>query len=85
MCSFCPPVDQVLSGSVVRTLKTAELMLEKMGVERLYHGFAAEMMDNIKKQEDDVGGVLLFGNHPGITDLVNHFSLFLDPPPTDFR
>lgn len=55
-----------------------------MEVEHLYRGCAVEMMDIIQKQGDVVGGALLFGNHPGITDLVNHLSLFLDPPATDF-
>ena len=82
LADWGPPVDRVLSSSAVRALETAEIIVQEMGLpldeiqieEDLYHASAAEILEIIEMQEDELDGLMLFGHNPGMTNLVNMLS-----------
>jgi phosphohistidine phosphatase len=91
LAEWGPPVDRVISSSAVRALKTAELVIQEMGLpwdeihieDALYHATEEEMLEIIREQDDYLDGVMLFGHNPGMTYLVNDLSdLGLENLPT---
>jgi phosphohistidine phosphatase len=91
LAEWGPPVDRIISSSAVRALKTAEFVVQEMGLpwdeihveDDLYHATEEDMLEIIRELDDYLDGVMLFGHNPGMTYLVNDLSdLDLDNLPT---
>ncbi len=72
--------DLIVSSPAVRALETARIIARKLGYprkdivvqERLYGAGIVELLDVIRKADDSVATLMLFGHNPGLTELANH-------------
>ena len=79
--------DLVVSSPAARALATARIIADAVGYprdgiredERIYEAGPAEILDVIRRLDDEEDRVFLFGHNPGLTDLVNE----LTEPPLD--
>jgi len=72
--------DLIVSSPAVRALATARIIARKLDyarkdivlIERLYGAGLDELLDVIRKADESVATLLLFGHNPGLTQLANH-------------
>lgn len=72
--------DLIVSSPAVRALATARIIARKLDyarkdivlIERLYGADLDELLDVIRKADESVATLLLFGHNPGLTQLANH-------------
>ena len=82
----------IISSSAVRAATTARVIAAALGYpseflqldERLYLAAAEDILAFVKKQDNGVSDLMLFGHNPGFTDLINTLlpELRLDNLPT---
>jgi phosphohistidine phosphatase len=84
-------VDLIVSSSATRAVATAEAMAEALDYawdeivvdERLYEAYAEETLEVIEEQDEWVDHLMLIGQNPGLTVLVNYLSShYLENVPT---
>ena len=68
--------DFVLSSSAVRTVQTAQLVLEKIGADtqshfnrKLYQASADKILAEIRAIDDSIHRLLVVGHNPGVAEL----------------
>jgi len=69
--------DRILCSSAVRAVKTAELLVDKIGykgeikyLDKLYMAECAVILKIIKEQPDDVNSIIIIGHNPGLEALL---------------
>ena len=79
----------ILSSSASRAYETARLIakhtnsIEQLTKDKkLYLAWIDQLLNIIYKTSDDVDKVILVGNNPGLTELINHLGVRLDNLPT---
>ena len=73
-------MDHLISSSAKRALQTAtyfsnEFKLETTIEKSIYHGEPSDYLELIECLDDDLSHVAFFGHNPGLTYLVNDFSV----------
>jgi phosphohistidine phosphatase len=82
--------DLILSSPARRALKTAEIIAKKLDYkrkdivvdDRLYAVKADELLDVIRKLDDKLERVMVFGHNPELTELAHRFSSEIIHMPT---
>jgi phosphohistidine phosphatase len=82
--------DLVLSSPAIRALTTAEIMAKKLDYKRkdiavdnrLYAGEADDLLNVIRKLDDKLERVMLFGHNPELTELAHRLSSEITHMPT---
>jgi len=72
--------DLLVSSAAKRVVETAEVYAKKLDVsseairieENIFEAERAEILRVVQSFEDDVQTAILFGHHPGVTDLLHH-------------
>ena len=84
-------LDLIMTSPANRAYTTATYFAEAFGFDasdirqekKLYHAYPEDILRMIKKLEDSVNTVMVFGHNPGFTDLANHFTDdYIDNIPT---
>ncbi|SHN14995.1 phosphohistidine phosphatase [Cyclobacterium lianum] len=82
--------NKIVSSNAKRALQTAEIYQDEFSKEdvwfektpELYHASVREILQLLRKQDNRVKSLFIFGHNPGFTDLINYLGEPLDSLPT---
>jgi phosphohistidine phosphatase len=82
--------DAIISSDAERAKATADIIAEHLDfpkkkidfIKELYHGSAPQILSAIKKTDDSVKTLFLFGHNPGLNDLIWKLGGEIDNLPT---